>query len=126
MLHCAVGVLPLPPSATAAQPLIELPPSVKPTVPVGALPVTVAVKVTFAPTVDGLSELASVVVVLATLPATSVTASMKVVLSLGSVPANVLVFKALVTTEKAILNAAKLVLAGAIRLPIWVPSTITL
>src|SRR6202045_1583910 len=109
--HCAV---PLPPSPTVAQLLIGLPPSVKPTVPVGALPVTVAVKVTIAPTVDGLSELASVVVVLAALPATSVTASMKVVLSLGSGPANMIVCAPLVATEKAILNAAKLVLAGAI------------
>jgi hypothetical protein len=31
----------------------------------------------------------------------------------------------LVPTEKAMLNAAKLVLAGATRLPIWVRSTIT-
>ena len=33
------------------------------TVPVGLVPVTVAVKVTFAPAVEGLTELASVVVV---------------------------------------------------------------
>src|SRR6266545_8337204 len=50
-------------SATAPQPASVLPSAVKPTLPVGALPVTVAVKVTFAPTVDGLSELLSVVVV---------------------------------------------------------------
>jgi hypothetical protein len=52
--------------ATAAQPLIVLTPSLKPTVPVGALPVTVAVKVTLAPTMDGLAALARLVV-LATL-----------------------------------------------------------
>ena len=49
--------------ATALQPEIALPPSVNATVPVGAVPLTVAVKVTFAPTVDGLAELASVVLV---------------------------------------------------------------
>ena len=51
---------------------------------------------------------------------------MKVVLSLGSVPANMIVCAPLVATEKPMLNAAKLVLAGATRLPIWVPSTIIL
>ena len=50
-------------SATALQLEIALPPSVKATVPVGALPATVAVKVTLAPTSDGLAELDSVVVV---------------------------------------------------------------
>jgi len=39
-----------------------MPSTANPTVPVGVLPVTVAVKVTSAPTVDGFSELASVVV----------------------------------------------------------------
>jgi hypothetical protein len=57
VLHCAVRVLPLPASATAARPLIVLPPSVKLTVPVGVLPMTVAVKVTLAFAADGLSEL---------------------------------------------------------------------
>ncbi len=61
MLHEAVRALPVPASATAEQPAIDVPPSLKFTVPVGAAPVTVAVKVTLAPTVDGLSELASVV-----------------------------------------------------------------
>ena len=61
LLVLQVAVPPL--SATALQPLIALPPSVKLTLPVGALPVTVAVKVTLAPTVDGLSELDTVVVV---------------------------------------------------------------
>ena len=42
--------------------MIVLPPSVKATLPVGALPVTVAVKVTLAPTSDGLAELARAVV----------------------------------------------------------------
>ena len=57
----AVRLLPEPLSATALQPLIELPPSRKFTLPVGALPLTVAVRVTPAPEVDGLSELATVV-----------------------------------------------------------------
>ena len=59
--HAAVRVSPLPESATALQPEIELPPSVKLTEPVGLLPVTVAVKVTVDPAVDGLTELASAV-----------------------------------------------------------------
>ena len=63
----AVRLLPEPLSATAAQPLIELLPSRKFTLPVGALPFTVAVRVTLAPAVDGLRELASVVVLLALL-----------------------------------------------------------
>ena len=66
--HTAVRLLPLPAKATAEQPLIELAPSLKLTDPVGLVPVTVAVKVTFAPAVAGLAELASVVVV-AALPA---------------------------------------------------------
>jgi hypothetical protein len=55
--------LPLPASATAEHPESDVPPSVKLTLPVGLVPVTVAVKVTLAPTVEGLAELASVVVV---------------------------------------------------------------
>ena len=47
----AVRVLPLPVSATAAQPAIDAAPSLKLTVPVGAEPVTVAVKVTLVPTI---------------------------------------------------------------------------
>ena len=39
----------------------------KPTVPVGALPVTVAVNVTLAPSADGFSELARVVLLAALL-----------------------------------------------------------
>ena len=52
----AVRTLPEPLSVTAPQPLIELLPSRKFTLPVGAFPVTVAVKVTLAPTVDGVRE----------------------------------------------------------------------
>ena len=63
VLQAAVLLLPLPVSATALQPLIELAPSLKLTLPVGLLPATVAVKVTLVPTVDGFSELTSVVVV---------------------------------------------------------------
>ena len=65
-----VAALPLLASATAAHLLIVLVPSVNATVPVGALPVTLAVKVTRAPTVDGLSELASVVTLVVLLPIT--------------------------------------------------------
>ena len=61
----AVRVLPLPVRATAEQPAIDVPPSLKLTLPVGATPVTVAVNVTLAPTVDGLPEVASVVDVVA-------------------------------------------------------------
>src|SRR6266702_1235538 len=67
VLHCAVRVLPEPARATAAQPAIELPPSVKLTLPVGLAPVTEAVKITLLPSVDGLAELASVVVLVALL-----------------------------------------------------------
>ena len=63
--HAAVLVLPLPESASAEHPAIELPASVKFTLPVGAEPVTLAVKLTLAPTVDGLAELATVVVLAA-------------------------------------------------------------
>ena len=63
VLQLAVFVLPLPESATGAQPPIELPASVKAILPVGAFPVTVAVKVTLAPTGAGFAELTNVVVV---------------------------------------------------------------
>src|SRR6266571_4488183 len=63
VLHCAARALPEPVTTTAPQPESETPPSVKLTGPVGLVPVTVAVRVTLAPTVDGLEELASVVVV---------------------------------------------------------------
>ena len=59
--HCAVRVLPLPARAIAEQPLIELAPSLKLTLPVGLEPVTDAVRVTFAPTVEGFNDEASVV-----------------------------------------------------------------
>ena len=60
--HCAVRVLPDPAvNAIAEQPLIEVAPSMKLTVPVGVLAVTVAVKVTLAPTVEGVPEVATVV-----------------------------------------------------------------
>src|ERR1700674_3399938 len=63
VLHAAVRVFPAPVSATAPQPLMVAPPSMKFTLPVGAVPVTDAVKVTLAPTVEGSTELTSVVVV---------------------------------------------------------------
>src|SRR5438132_13790959 len=61
----AVRLLPLPLKATAEQAAIDVAPSLKLTDPVGLVPVTVAVKVTLAPTVDGFGALASVVVVAA-------------------------------------------------------------
>jgi hypothetical protein len=64
VLHVAILELAAPAgSAIAPQPVIVVPPSVKATVPVGAVPATVAVNVTLAPTTDGLAELVSVVVV---------------------------------------------------------------
>src|SRR5208282_4750734 len=62
-------------SATAAQPLRVVPSAVKARLPVGALPVTVAVKVTLPPSVDGLAELARVVVVAVLPPTLTVTLS---------------------------------------------------
>ena len=70
MLQVALLLLPLPVgSATAPQPAIVVPSAVKPTLPVGALPVTVAVKVTLAPTVEGVKEVASAVLLVALLTA---------------------------------------------------------
>ena len=63
VVHAAVRLLPLPVNATAEQAAIDVAPSLKLIVPVGLAPVTVAVKVTFAPRFDGLEELMSVVVV---------------------------------------------------------------
>src|SRR5438445_5319642 len=73
--QAAVRVLPEPARATAAQPAIELPPSLKLTLPVGLPPMTVAVKVTFVPTGDGLEELESVVVVAVPPPVVTLTVS---------------------------------------------------
>jgi hypothetical protein len=67
VVHVAVRVLPVPVNPTAEQPLIELLPSLKLTVPVGDAPLTVAVKVTLAPTVDGVSEVTMLVVLIALL-----------------------------------------------------------
>jgi len=63
--HFAVRLLPEPESATAEQAPTGFAPSLKLTVPLGKLPLTVAVKVTVAPAVDGFAELVSVVVVAA-------------------------------------------------------------
>src|SRR5271167_513435 len=112
VLQVALLLLALPAgSATAAQPLSVVPSAVKATLPVGALPATVAVKVTLAPTVDGLAELVSIAVVATRLLAVSVTASMKVVLSPAAVPAKVRVCVPVVATENAMLKLLKLVLA---------------
>ena len=60
VLHVAVLLFALPEgSATALQPLSVAPSALNATVPVGAMPVTVAVKVTLPPTIDGLAELAT-------------------------------------------------------------------
>ena len=65
LLQVAVLVLVAPVgSVTALQPEIAAPPSVKAAVPVGAVPVTVAVKVTLVPSIDGSAELASAVLLL--------------------------------------------------------------
>ena len=56
-------VQPLCHQRAVPQPAMLVPPSVKFTVPVGALPVTDAVNVTFAPTIDGLEPLVTPVVV---------------------------------------------------------------
>ena len=64
--QAAVRMLPEPVSATAEHEAIEVAPSLKFTVPVGALPLTVAVKVTLVPKVDGVNEL-PIPVVLVTL-----------------------------------------------------------
>src|SRR5271170_3900358 len=56
--------------ATPPQPLSIVPSALKATLPVGALPATVAVKVTLAPTSEGLAELARPVV-LAVMPLTT-------------------------------------------------------
>ena len=62
MLQVALLLFALPPgSATAAQPVSVVPSALNPTLPLGALPLTVAVKVTFVPTSAGLAELVSVV-----------------------------------------------------------------
>jgi hypothetical protein len=63
VVHAAVRLLPLPVNATVEHAAIDPAPSLKLTVPVGLAPVTIAVKVTFVPTVEGLEELVSVVVV---------------------------------------------------------------
>jgi hypothetical protein len=64
VLHVVILELAAPAGSTIApQPVIVVPPSVKRTVPVGALPATVAVNVTLAPTSDGFAELDSVVIV---------------------------------------------------------------
>jgi hypothetical protein len=65
VVHAAVRELPLPVNATAEQPEIAVPPSLKSMLPVGALPVTVAVSVTLAPTMDGFCELATIVLLAA-------------------------------------------------------------
>jgi len=67
VVHAAVRVAPLPVRATAEQPLIETVPSLNVTVPVGATPLTVAVKVTLEPTIDGVCEVTTPVVVTALL-----------------------------------------------------------
>src|SRR6266446_10870415 len=67
VLQTAVLLLPEPVSATALHPASGAPPSAaKLTLPVGFVPATVAVNVTVVPTIAGLAELATIVVVVAT------------------------------------------------------------
>ena len=66
VVHDAVRALPLPASATAAQPAIVAPLAVNATLPLGEAPFTVAVYCRLAPAFAGLAELASVVVVAVT------------------------------------------------------------
>src|SRR5450631_830156 len=76
VLHVAILELAAPAGkAIALQPVIVLPPSVKATVPVGAAPVTVAVKLSLAPTIDGFGALDSVVVVVVLPPIATDTVS---------------------------------------------------
>ena len=72
-MHAAVRVLPEPASATAPQPAIVAPSAVKLRLPVGALPVTEPLNVTPVPTVAGLSELLTKVVVAAAEPGVTYT-----------------------------------------------------
>src|SRR5450432_3575150 len=74
LLHAAVLMLPEPPvKATLLH--SALPSAVKLTEPLGAAPLTVAVKVTLTPSVDGLGEELSVVVVPVLPPMATVTVS---------------------------------------------------
>jgi hypothetical protein len=59
--------LPLPVTVAVPHPAIDEPPSMKLTLPPGALPLTVAVKVTMAPWVDGVCDVATPVVLFALL-----------------------------------------------------------
>src|SRR4030095_8028354 len=67
VVRCAARPFPVPDSATAAQPTIEVAPSRKFTVPVGLMALTVAVKVTLVPNVEGFNEVATPVVLAALL-----------------------------------------------------------
>ena len=67
LAQVAVRILPEPVNAAAAQPAIEVAPSLKFAVPVGAVPLTVAVKVTLVPAVEGVNELPIPVVLVAPL-----------------------------------------------------------
>src|SRR5262245_54476960 len=102
VVQVAVGEAPPPARATAAHPAIEAPPSVKFTVPVGVLPATVAVKVTLLPTVDGLSELVSVVVDAVGTPPAAVHASISVMRAKPSTA------RVTLTRMALVVNAAKL------------------
>ncbi len=65
MPQVAVRMFPEPPTLEAEQPLIDVEPSLKLTVPVGELPLTVAVNVMLVPTVAGVSDVATPVVLVA-------------------------------------------------------------
>ena len=61
-MHVAVRMFPLPLNAATEQPLMDMDPSWKLMVPVGELPLTVAVNITLPPTVEGVTDVASPVV----------------------------------------------------------------
>src|SRR5207244_48145 len=96
---------------------IDVPPSVKLTPPVGFVPVTEAVKVTAAPTVDGLSELASTVVVEPTAASTP-HASISVMQEYG------LSALLILTRIRSVVNAVKVTLRLTRLLPLTVARVI--
>src|SRR5512138_2989378 len=105
-------------SGRALQPAIVAPSAANATEPPGAAPLTVAVKVMFAPALDGFGELVRVVVLGPAVPSASATASMNVVLSLESVPAKAITCVPGVAMVRGMLYAAKEVVAGETKAPI--------
>ena len=61
-MQVAVRMFPLPLNAAIEQPLMDVDPSLKLIVPVGELPLTVAVNITVVPTVVGVTDVPTPVV----------------------------------------------------------------